>query len=444
MNCNVCTLLLIEIIANLRIMATEGLGSGPVSLFGVSNKLQSKMNSFREVIERKKLEVRRVSEEMKNLIEKKEEEIIRELDIIWEEMSTRMKWKKTKTQAGIEEAKTTAEKLEKILRTLNPMLETKIDILLPVETAKREMDIDIPNVKLTWRVDELKDCINRMCRCEQHILVYNEDTRFRLKWSRCEEGRGDTQLNLPWGVATNSMNENVFVADQWNDRVQIFSREGEWIRSVKDDEMKHPLNILFHNQSIYVLCSKAILKLNESTEEKEKSKSYDFNLAGICTDDINIYVGKWNGMNLIVLTLDLIEEKRISLKTEFCKQDTQISDVSLSQELFYILLLNTEFPIQAFSREGILRRCVVKKDNINRAYCFCLDQQHNILVADCGDSKVRIFSNEGKLLTQFGEKGSGKGQFFNLSGISFLQHDSIITTECGKTLDKLQLFSTNN
>ena len=64
-------------------MATAHPGSGPVSLFGESsNKLQNKVNSFREVIERKKLEVRRVSKEMRSLIEKKEEEIIRELDTI--------------------------------------------------------------------------------------------------------------------------------------------------------------------------------------------------------------------------------------------------------------------------------------------------------------------------------------------------------------------------
>ena len=289
-------------------------------------------------------------------------------------------------------------------------------------------------------MDELKDCINRMCRCDQQILVYNEDTRYQLKWSKCVEGRGDNQLYRPCGIATNPMNENIYVADEWNRRVQIFSREGEWIRSVKDDEIKYPQNILFHNQSIYVQCNRAILKLNESSEKKEKSKSYDFILGCICTDNIHIFVGQWEGMNLIVLTLDLFEENRISLKTEFCKQNTEIRDISLSQELFYILLSNAEFPIQAFSREGILTRCVVKKDSINSAFCFCLDQQHNILVADNGDSKVKIFSNEGKLLTQFGEEGSEKGQFSSLIGISLFQHDCIITTDYEKSRDKLQLF----
>ena len=30
------------------------------------------------------------------------------------------------------------------------------------------------------------------------------------------------------------MNENIYVTDQWNHRVQIFSKEGDWIRSVKE------------------------------------------------------------------------------------------------------------------------------------------------------------------------------------------------------------------
>ena len=421
-------------------MATADPGSGPASLFGVSNKLQSKVNSFREMIERKKLEVRRVSKEMRILIETKEEAVIQELDAIWEEVNTKMEKKKIETQKEIEEIETLRKELERKIHKLMPTSIQLTQISEVIDSLKSEMDIDIPNVKLTWRVDELKDCINRMCRCDQQILIYNEDTRFQLKWSKCENGSGDNQLNSPWGIATNPMNENIYVADQWNHRVQIFSREGEWIRSVKDEELKDPENILIHNQSIYVQCHRLILKLNEFTEKKEKSKSYGFALGGICTDNIHIYVGQWKGMNLIVLTLDLIEENRISLKTEFCNQNTEIRDISLSQELFYILLYETEFPIQVFSREGILTRCIVKKDSINSAFCFRLDQQRNIFIADFGDSKVKIFSNEAKLPTQFGEKGSEKGQFKGIRGISVDQVCSIITVDW-KNSDCLQSFA---
>ena len=421
-------------------MATADPGSGPASLFGVSNKLQSKVNSFREMIERKKLEVRRVSKEMRSLIETKEEEIIRELNAIWEELNAKMERKKVEIQTKIAAFEEKAREMEKLYEELSAESSPLFNVSEKVDSVKRKMDIDIPNVKLTWRVDKLKDCINRMCRCDQQILVYNEDTQYQLKWSKCKFGKGDNQLNSSWGIATNPMNENIYVADQCNHRVQIFSREGEWIRSVKDEEMKYPQNIIFHNQSIFVQCFRAILKLNEFTEKKQNSKSYDFLLIGICTDNIHIYVGQRNRMNLIVLTLDLIEENRISLKTEFCNQNTEIRDISLSQELFYILLSGTEFPIQVFSREGILTRCVVKKDSINSAHCFCLDQQHNIFVADFEDSKVKIFSNEGKLLTQFGEKGSEKGQFSYIRGISVDVFGSIVTVDSKKS-DPLQSFA---
>ena len=311
-------------------MATAETGSGPVSLFGVSNKLQSKVNSFREVIERKKLEVRRVSKEMRSLIEKKEEEIIQDLDTILEEVSSRME-KEIKTQKVIEDIEAYKVEMEKKFKELNPTSKPKIDISDSIDSVKSEMDIDIPNVKLIWKVDELKDCINQMCRCDQNILVYNEDTQYQLEWGKCEEGKADNQLWNPWSIASNPMNKKFYIADKWNDRVQIFSREGEWIRSVKDDEMKNPENIIFHNQSIYVQCNITILKLNESSEKKENSKSCDFPLGGICADNVHIYVGESKGMNLIVLTLNLIEENRISLNLS-----TSITTILKSEIYLYL------------------------------------------------------------------------------------------------------------
>ena len=204
-------------------MATADPGSGPVSLFGMSNKLQNKVNSFREVIERKKLEVRRVSKEMRSLIEKKEEAIIRELDAILEEVNTRMEKKKTETQKEIEDIENLRKEMEKRLCSLNPASIQFSHVSEGIDLVKREMDIDIPNVKLTWRVDELKDCIHRMCRCDQQILVYNEDTRYQLKWSKCEEGSGNNQLCGQLGIVTNSMDENVYVTDQCNDSSDFLS-----------------------------------------------------------------------------------------------------------------------------------------------------------------------------------------------------------------------------
>ncbi|KAI6661324.1 hypothetical protein LOD99_10048, partial [Oopsacas minuta] len=75
-------------------MATAPINENPVcepdSLMPVPNKLQDRMNTLREVIDSKKSLVRRVSEEMKELIEDKTQLIIRELEGIWDEVNQRM------------------------------------------------------------------------------------------------------------------------------------------------------------------------------------------------------------------------------------------------------------------------------------------------------------------------------------------------------------------
>ena len=431
-------------------MATSSPGSDRVSFFPVNNKLQNKVNLLGEVIDSKKLEVRRVSKEIRILIEKKEEQTIRELDAIWEQVKVRFDNKKKETQKTIEEIKMHNsemqkyyDKMENLFKGMNESLAplTQLKVSEKIDSVLRKMDISIPYVKVTWRIDELKEAITRMCRCEEQIISYKEGTPYQLKWGNCERGKGENQLEEPCGIATNSMNGNIYVTDRPSNRIQTFSKEGEWIRSVKDVELINPENILFRNKSIYVQCNTTILKLNESIVKKEKSKSFDFGIWGICTDNNHIYVGRYKGMCLIVLTLDLIEENRITLQTQFCNQDkTQIRDISLTQEEFYILLSETDYPIQAFSREGVLTRCVVRKDYIHYGLFFCLDQQLNIFVSDLGDSKVKIFSNEGKLLTQFGKKGSEKGHFSKLFGISVDELGCVVAVD-EKANNMLQVFS---
>ena len=169
-------------------MATADPGSGSASLFEVSDKLQNKVNSFREVIERKKSEVRIVCKEMRNHIEKREISIIRELDNILYEVNTKIEKKIIETQKHIRELEFKKKEIDGILRKLNPIETHFSEFSEAIESAKREMDIDIPNVKLTWKVNELKDCINRMCRC------------------------GYTQPYHTSGIATKSKNGNMSAA----------------------------------------------------------------------------------------------------------------------------------------------------------------------------------------------------------------------------------------
>ncbi|KAI6654341.1 hypothetical protein LOD99_738 [Oopsacas minuta] len=357
----------------------ENLASGPVSLIPVSNKLQDRMNILREVIDRNKSLVRKICEDMKQLIEEKVQLIIRELETIWDEANQRMNFQKEEIHKKIEELNKHRTEMEKIFKDLDPSLPNPLNqIPEAIESVKRRMNIDIPYIKLNWKVKELKDSINTFCASKQRYVKFEDNIPITLKWSPCDQGKQDNQLEYPWGIAIDSIEDRIYVAD-WNEnRVQIFSGNGGWIKSLKDEQMTRPQNFLILHNFIFVQCFNVIIKFNKSTYQKVSCKFLD-HMSGICTDNTHVFLGEYNNVKLSVLTMELVEENNIQLYTEF-NEDTKLQDISPARDVFYIAFKKTDYPIQAFSKQGNLLRCIIHKEFLEYVRCFCLDQQLNILI----------------------------------------------------------------
>ena len=58
------------------------------------------------------------------------------------------------------------------------------------------------------------------------VQVFTRDGKFLHKWG--EKGAGDGQLDIPWGIEIDR-NGDVYVADWRNDRVQKFDRDGRFL-----------------------------------------------------------------------------------------------------------------------------------------------------------------------------------------------------------------------
>ena len=406
------------------------------------NNLEDKMSILREVIDSNKSIVLRVSEEMKQLIDEKSQLILRQLEAIWDEANHRLNQKREEVNRKIEKINKCKSEMQELFDSLPPTLPSFLEqIPEAIESVRREVNIDVPYVKLSWRVNELRKCVEGMCVCEDRVVKFRDDIPIALEWSSCDGGEQENQLFRPWGISTDSINDRICVADRNTHKVQIFSGNGEWIKCLKDEFLYLPENTLTLHNSMFVQCYRNILKLNNSTFERESHKYYQDTLSGICTDNTHIFVGDYHEMKLIMLSLELKEEKTIPLITDFKQDSTQIRDLSFARNEFYVLLTDTEYPIQSFSRQGSLTRCIVSGDVLSDdVWYFCLDQQLNILLADTGSSQVKIFSNEGKLMTQFGKKGTAKGEFTDLRGIAVNELYSIITVDW-KQHNKLQSFS---
>ena len=406
------------------------------------NKLEDKMNILREVIDTNKSMVLRVSAEMKQLIDEKSQLIIRQLDAIWDEANHRLNQKREEVNKKIEKINKCKAEMKELFASLPPTLPIFLEqIPEAIESVRREMDMNVPHVKLSWRVNELRESIEGMCVCEDRVVKFGDDIPIALKWSSCDKGEQENQLSYPRGLSIDCISDRIYVADWGTHRVQIFSGNGEWIKCLKDEFLKEPENILTLHNSMFVQCYCDILRFNTSTLKRESHKRYQHLLSGICTDNNRIFVGDYNNMKLVQLSLELEEEKRISLITDFKQDTTYIQDLSFARNEFYVLLTYTEYPIQSFSKQGSLIRCILSRDVLtDNVWYFCLDQQLNILVADNGSSRVKIFSNEGKLMTQIGKEGIAKGEFNYLRGIAVNELCSIITVDW-KQHNMLQAFS---
>ena len=202
-----------------------------------------------------------------------------------------------------------------------------------------------------------------------------------------------------------------------------------------------PETILFLHNSIFIQCDERIVKFHRYTLKRESYESYQYVLSGICTDSTHIYVGDYTNMKITVLTPELEEVQRISLNTQFKQTNTCINDHSLARDEVYVCFVNSDYPIQAFTKQGILTRCIIHKDMLGSAMFFCIDQQLNIIVSDRRCCQVKTFSNDGKLMYTFGKRGSAPGEFSGLLGISVNDLCQVVTVDGMKEHDMLQAFS---
>ena len=409
----------------------------PVSLLPVSNKLQDRMNTLRDVIDNKKSLVRQVSEEMKQLIDQKTQLIISELEAIWDDTNQRLNLKREETHRRIQDL--LKMEMERILKELGQTPRFN-EIDEQIESVEREMDIDIPFVNLNWKVEQLRDSINTLCGCEQRTVKFGNDIPIPLKWSTCGEGEEDNQLFGPCGIAVDPITDRIYVADYRANRVQIFSKEGQWIQCLRDERILKPDLILITYYSIFVQCCSVVVKFNRSTSRKESCYKADNILSGICTDTMNIFVGYYRKMQLVKLTTDLEEMKIIPLITEFKREDTLVQDISLARGVIYVALRDTQYPIQTFSEDGILLRCVVSEDMLGTIWYMCLDKQLNILITDNTSSDLKIFSNDGQLISKIGKGGTAAGEFTSIAGIAVDDLYSIVVADY-KHHNMLQVFS---
>ena len=93
---------------------------------------------------------------------------------------------------------------------------------------------------------------NRVLVSHNHcILVYELDGKFVSRIGTA--GSGELQFNYPWGLSTDESNNDIYICDYYNDRIQIISENLQYKSQFGEDALYHPLDITLYKDNIFVL-----------------------------------------------------------------------------------------------------------------------------------------------------------------------------------------------
>ena len=83
------------------------------------------------------------------------------------------------------------------------------------------------------------------------ILVYELDGKFVSRIGSA--GSGELQFNVPWGLSTDESNNDIYICDYFNNRIQIFSENLQYKSQFGKVTLYRPRDITLYKDNIFVL-----------------------------------------------------------------------------------------------------------------------------------------------------------------------------------------------
>eukprot|EP00800_Vazella_pourtalesii_P000614 TRINITY_DN1055_c0_g1_i10.p1 TRINITY_DN1055_c0_g1~~TRINITY_DN1055_c0_g1_i10.p1 ORF type:complete len:410 (-),score=106.64 TRINITY_DN1055_c0_g1_i10:2900-4129(-) len=247
-----------------------------------------------------------------------------------------------------------------------------------------------------------------------------------------KEGRAKDEIHLPRGLALDEPNQQIYVADCVNNRVQVVSVTGKFLRRFGQGILQSPWGIAVSEDNVYVTdCflhavlqfRKKDYELVRRTGTEGEGEGQLNNPRGLCIDyNGDVYVADtWNHrVSVFSKVLDF-------LKHLFTQQLEYPCDVKVTPSSVVVLDWSPNC-VHFFSRSGaLLRSCVThgEKGMVNCPRFFCLDPAGNILITDFYGHNIKILSPSGQLMHTIGKEGHGRGEFKRPSGICVPELETI-------------------
>ena len=336
----------------------------------------------------------------------------------------------------IDQLTETQEQLDIVMQQ-NMIQPLKKRLIWKLECKKRETILHAPVETLELKCDtcELETGIAHLGEIiEMEVNVPHYATCNTSIVATGKDGSAPGELNEPCGVAIHKDTHQIFVANNDNHRVEIFSETGEFLYQLSVGQLSEPCGIAIHGDSAYVSCwgdhTVSKFSLTEMWCVKRiggrGSNNGQFDSPGQLTTDPtgSVFIADTRNDRICIHNPDLNHLRNITHQSM-----SRPSDVKVSRGLLYVLCPDYNPCMHILTLEGdklySFISCGEGMDVID-PWFFCLDPLNNFVISDNGSDSIRVFSPETNLLHTIGRYGHQQGMFSYPYGVAITPNGRLV------------------
>ena len=218
------------------------------------------------------------------------------------------------------------------------------------------------------------------------------------------------ELHAPSCLAIHEDTHQIFIANRFNNTVEVFSETGEFLNQLGVGQLSEPHGLAIHGDNIYVSCMGDMCDtvnkfcLTEMCHVRsigsEGSNDEHLNyLNQLTTDPIGrVFIADQSNNRICIHDPDLnrlsnITHQSISLPFDVMRSNPCMLVLTLEGDMLHSLIT---------CGEGM---------DVLGPFFFCLDLLNNFIISDHDSHSIRVFSPEGNLLHTIGIEGDQQGMF---------------------------------
>jgi len=269
-------------------------------------------------------------------------------------------------------------------------------------------------------------------------VSYAQSTPFLRKWG--SSGSGDGEFNEPRGITIH--NNEVYVCDRSNHRIQIFDTVGTYKRQWAMETYYVNKIAIYNNEAYVVYRSIAgvyVYDLNGNLQRSWGGTNSFLN--GITVYNDEVYLSDTNAYSVKVF--DLNGNLQRSWGDTYGGIFTTPRGITVYNDEVYVVD-SGDFSVKVFNTIGTLQREWGSYGSGDGEFGSLEEAKiynDEVYVSDTGNNRIQVFDLQGNFLRKWGSSGSGDGEFNEPRGITIHNNEVYVVEEDGNRVQVFEIMS---